>query len=164
MLQSISEAMSESANSGFSIFRSVLGIFSSVVGMFSSVPGATGGAPGSPGLSPTGEYAPGPTASDLASYGGGLTQRYAMAQAIPQSFLQPFQQTAAPMRAATATAGAGQAVAVQQQQPVSVVVNGDITPRQAGMTPDQIIKVIYNDMDRGGMTSKATVSVLKRNR
>jgi hypothetical protein len=165
MLQSISEAMSDASGKGFSLFRSILGIFSSVVGMFSRVPGATGGAPGSPGLSPTGEYAPGPTASDLASYGGGLTQRYAMAQAIPQSFLQPFQQTAAPTRAATATAGVGQAVAVQQQQaPPQVIIQGDVVPRDPGMRPSDVIKIVYNDMDRGGMTSKATVNVLKRNR
>jgi len=153
MLEGITKMFSsEGGGGGFGIFRSILGIFSSVAGAASAGSNFTYSMPttGSPSFPTVTPYTP-PSFS---------TSNYA----VPQSFLQPFQQTAAPARAATATAGATQTATMQQQQPVSVVVNGDITPRQPGMTPDQVIKVVYNDMDRGGMTSKATVNVLKRNR
>lgn len=155
----ISNALSAMSKGGGSMVSGILGIFSSVAGLFSaSMPTGYGLAPaGVEGPSLPGGFFSNPNYASAA-----VTQSYSLPQALPQAFLQPFQQSAAPTSKAIA-ASANQPVTMEQQ-PVSVIVNGNIAPNPPNLTPDQVIKIVYNDADRGGVTSKAITSVIKRTR
>ena len=50
------------------------------------------------------------------------------------------------------------------QPKVTVVINGDITPRRPDMRPEDVIKVVANDAERGGDVGRAMQNVIRRAR